>query len=368
MTSVNEQEKQDGSLLAVDQYMRWVSGCSPLSDEEIMQLVERIERGKAERGRPFPDAQVLVQAQAARERLIQGYQRLVVFLASRWVRRADKVEFLDVVQEGNLGLLHLLEHYDLRKVDSVGSMAAACIRHAMCRLIRDRHEVLRLPGNLSEAIWRMRRVEAELCVELGREPTTSEVAQQLGMSTQAVRSLVVAQEHRCVESVEALVCHGETDHQVQLSSLFPQRSLLEEQQGEQMALQLAQVLETALTAHQRQIVVWCYGLEGERLTHKQIAHRLGVSEPAVGDAQRRARQKLERALGWAYGTWRGVEMDGLYTASQAAACLGMARATFQTWVRQGKIRRYAAAGSRVGRYSQREIQALAAARQQKPVL
>src|SRR5205823_14580837 len=95
-------EEQDVSLMALDQYIRQVRWLEPLTPEEEAQLIARIERGKQERGQPQPNAWRLSLAQAARERLIEGYLPWVIHLAKGYVSRARGLELLDLVQEGNL--------------------------------------------------------------------------------------------------------------------------------------------------------------------------------------------------------------------------------------------------------------------------
>src|SRR6266567_7154782 len=113
--SMSNQEEQDVSLMALDQYIRQVRWLEPLTTEEEAQLLARIERGKHEKRQPQPNAWRLFLAQAARERLVEGYLPWVIHLAKEYVSRARGMQLLDLLQEGNVGLLHAIEHNDVSK-------------------------------------------------------------------------------------------------------------------------------------------------------------------------------------------------------------------------------------------------------------
>src|SRR5947209_2588770 len=91
--------------------MRLVNWTPRLSDEEIIQLLQRIARGKTEQTKACPDAQVLAQAKEARDHLVVGLQRLVMWNATRCHRRSQRMELLDLIQEGNVGLLEAIERH-----------------------------------------------------------------------------------------------------------------------------------------------------------------------------------------------------------------------------------------------------------------
>src|SRR5437588_5762860 len=105
---------QDVPLSAIEQYLRGVKSAAPLLEEEEAQLLLRIELGKVEQAKSFPDASALRASEQARDRLIEGYQPLLIGLARRYVRHCREMELLDLVQEGNVGLLHALEKFDGR--------------------------------------------------------------------------------------------------------------------------------------------------------------------------------------------------------------------------------------------------------------
>src|SRR5690348_14274706 len=101
--------------MALDQYMRQVRWLEPLTAEEEARLIACIERGKHEKRQPHPNAWRLSLAQAARERLVEGYQPWVIHLAKGFLSRARGMELLDLIQEGNIALLQAIEHNDVSK-------------------------------------------------------------------------------------------------------------------------------------------------------------------------------------------------------------------------------------------------------------
>src|SRR5437667_1145021 len=110
-----DQDDQHISLLALDQYMRWVKWTPELTLEEEGQLLERVERGKQEQLKLCPDRQVLEEAKQARDRLVAGFQPLVIHIASTYRYRVRSMELMDLNQEGNVGLLQAIDVNDKSK-------------------------------------------------------------------------------------------------------------------------------------------------------------------------------------------------------------------------------------------------------------
>src|SRR5579864_6042019 len=128
---IGSQDDEHASLLAVDQYFRWLHWSPALPQEEETRLIEVIERGKHEQRRVSPDAQVLAAAKEARDRLVESFQGLVIHIAYQMIYRFQHLELLDVIQEGNLGLLRAIEENDPKKGYPLRSLAGACIRYAI---------------------------------------------------------------------------------------------------------------------------------------------------------------------------------------------------------------------------------------------
>jgi DNA-directed RNA polymerase sigma subunit (sigma70/sigma32) len=125
-------EEREISLMAIDQYLRQVRWTAPLPDEEEARLMAYVERGKAEYVKSCPDEQVLADAKRARDRLVEGYQRLVMYLARRFLYYARRLELSDLIQEGNLGLMEAIERHDVR----TGYRLSALAWRRVCQMER----------------------------------------------------------------------------------------------------------------------------------------------------------------------------------------------------------------------------------------
>ena len=358
----------DMPLDAKRQYRVAVNYMQKCTEAERLVLAAQIERGKAEQQQPFPDGAVLEEARVARDLLVEDFQPLVMYMATVWQGRFRHLEWLDLVQEGNLAVLRMLDYYNLLEVVVLRGLAAACIRHAFYRLLYG-DGVLHMPEGMVKGTAQLGWVTSHLLHALGREPTLTELAQAMGLSEQQVSELLQAKEQSRVESLQNLLeANEESDgdggesywHVV---SLYPVEVVEDSRQVQAEAL-LWQSFEAVLTERQRQVVVRHWGLgEYEPRSYQVIAQEFGLSEGAVRGACADALKKLKRFLAMTYGEITGQVLEGYYTEGQAVARLGITQMMFRNFIRDGKITRYAAPGARY-LYAQREIEALALARAQ----
>src|SRR5690349_20588879 len=162
----------DVPLSAIEQYLRGVKTTAPLLQGEEAQLLQSIELGKVEQEKHLPDVCILCTAEQALSRLIEGYQPLLVGLSKRYVRHCRTMELLDLVQEGNLGLLQAVEKYDSRVgLGSFRTWAFSWVRGMMLIALWQYEGAIRLPQEKARAVRRLKMVHAQLCTVLGREPT-----------------------------------------------------------------------------------------------------------------------------------------------------------------------------------------------------
>src|SRR2546423_8020884 len=156
----NQEEQGSISLMALDQYIREVRWLEPLTEEEEAQLLARIERGKYERRQLQPNAWRLSLAQAARERLVKGSLPWVIHLAKEYVSRARSMQLLDLIQEGNLGLLAAIEHNDVSKGYPLRALVTAYVRGGIVDALRERDGMGRIPDRTVRQLRLRRKAHA----------------------------------------------------------------------------------------------------------------------------------------------------------------------------------------------------------------
>ena len=263
-------------LTAKEQYMREVRQISQLSDEEAAHLLLCIERGE--------------NVKQSRDRLIEGYQPLVIGLAKRYIRYCQHVELLDLVQEGNLGLFQALDKYDRTLCGSSFVVwAFSWIRGMMLTALWQHEGAIRIPLKKARAIREMNTVNARLLAQLHREPTIAETAQEMKLAEQDVRELIVLQEQHVV----SISTYSLDDEDVSLEDILPDTSYTP-------SLPVSSALEkalAALTERERLVVRLRFGFDdGQARTQREVAHLLNVALSTVATIDRKAQMRLRKAL------------------------------------------------------------------------
>jgi RNA polymerase sigma factor (sigma-70 family) len=288
------------STLAIDQYRRevaWIE-TEPLTVEEETRLLQRVQRGKVERSKPCPNPWVLSEAKHARDRLIEVYQPVVIKAAQRYARRAKSHELLDLVQEGNLGLMRALDRDDLVRMEQRRGFLYEKIRYAILSAVRDRDELVRLPIQVDAALSKMRKARGLVAERIGRHPTRKEVASALQATEQEVSQLQQWERCRYVESLNVLLCEQDAEDWVQVTSLYEAHA----QTGSAFhhcSTLLAQALVTVLSPRQQEVIRLRYGFEGRQgdgLGQRKVAQLLGVLDSSVYKSERAAKEKLRQVL------------------------------------------------------------------------
>jgi RNA polymerase primary sigma factor len=245
-----------------------------LNAAEEIELAKRIERGDME----------------AKDRLINSNLRLVVSLARRYQGTTDLC-FLDLIQEGILGLIRAAEKFDWRKGFRFSTYATLWIRQAIQRGIADRGRSIRLPVNVAQRERKVARVERELTVKLGRDPTTEEIAEAAELSVDAVRELQEAT--RVVTSLDRPV--GDEGGEASLGDLMAAEGPAPEEEvhlSNQQAV-VREIVDT-LPDPDRRVIQLRYGLDGdaEPQTLARIGNELGLSPDRISQIERRALGRL----------------------------------------------------------------------------
>jgi RNA polymerase primary sigma factor len=253
-------------------YLKEIGRVPLLSTEEEIELAMRIMDGDA----------------AAKQRLSEANLRLVVSIAKRYVGRG--MQFLDLIQEGNLGLIKAVEKFDYTKGFKFSTYATWWIRQAITRAIADQARTIRIPVHMVETINKVKKVSSQLLHRNGHEPTAEEIAQELDMPVDKVREIMrVAQEP---VSLETPIGEEEDSH---LGDFIPDdeapapadaasHTLLKEQLGD--------VLST-LTAREEKVLRLRFGLEdGRPRTLEEVGKEFDVTRERIRQIEAKALRKL----------------------------------------------------------------------------
>ena len=249
-----------------------------------------------EHTRSCPDPQLLQDAQQARDRLVAGYQPLVLFFAQLYRHRFQRLEMLDLIQEGNIGLLLAIDGHTVGKGHFTG-LASCCIRHAMWQAYYESERFIRVSQKVRVRLSKLAKAERELALGLERAPTSVELAKAIGQSAHKIEELLTWREQAEVESLHQLLIDEEAEDKYAFTNLFeaPPES------GECVEREAAvrQAIAEVLSPKQQRVVHWRYGFDGETgklRTCEEVAAQLGVSFTLVARYDRQARQLLHGAL------------------------------------------------------------------------
>ena len=256
----------------VRMYLKEIGKVPLLTAEEELEIAQRMAAGDEE----------------ARKKLSESNLRLVVSIAKRYVGRG--MQFLDLIQEGNLGLIKAVEKFDYSKGYKFSTYATWWIRQAITRAIADQARTIRIPVHMVETINKLIRVSRQLLQEYGREPTPEEIAKEMGVSEEKVREITkIAQEP---VSLETPIGEEEDSH---LGDFIPDDDAPAPADAAAFTLlkeQLMNVLST-LTPREEMVLKLRFGLEdGRARTLEEVGREFKVTRERIRQIEAKALRKL----------------------------------------------------------------------------
>lgn len=256
-------------------YLKEIGRVPLLTPDEEVQLALDIQKGGKD-------------GERAKQRLSEANLRLVVSIAKRYVGRG--MQFLDLIQEGNLGLIKAVEKFDYRKGYKFSTYATWWIRQAITRAIADQARTIRIPVHMVETINKLIRVSRQLLQELGREPTPEEISEEMGMPVDRVREILkISQEP---VSLETPIGEEEDSH---LGDFIQDDNVPVPAEAASFTLlreQLVEVLGT-LTEREQKVLRLRFGLDdGRARTLEEVGKEFNVTRERIRQIEAKALRKL----------------------------------------------------------------------------
>lgn len=256
----------------IREYLKEIGSIALLTPEEESDLARRKSEGDVEAGR----------------RLVEANLRLVVSIAKRYTGRG--MSFLDLVQEGNLGLMKAVEKFDYAKGYRLSTYATWWVKQSITRSLADQSRTIRLPVHMVEAVNKIRRAQRSLSVKLGREPSMEEVAEEVNMSEKRVAELIQASGDTV--SLETPVGDEEGSNLGDFVADDANASTEDKAESFLLREEIDSMLQ-GLNPREREVIILRFGLEtGHPLTLEEVGKRFNVTRERIRQIETAALRKL----------------------------------------------------------------------------
>ena len=268
----------------VRMYLKEIGRVPLLSADEEIVLAKQIEAG-AEEDATYKEIQL---SKKAKKKLVDANLRLVVSIAKRYVGRG--MLFLDLIQEGNLGLIKAVDKFDYTKGYKYSTYATWLIRQAITRAIADQARTIRIPVHMVETINKLIRISRQLLQDKGREPTPEEIAEGMGITAERVREIQkIAQEP---VSLETPIGEEEDSH---LGDFIEDQDAVAPDDAASYILLQEQIEDvfTCLTDREQQVLILRFGLkDGKPRTLEEVGQHFNVTRERIRQIEGKALTKL----------------------------------------------------------------------------
>jgi RNA polymerase primary sigma factor len=273
----------------VRMYLKEIGRVPLLTMDEEKQLAMAIEAGDLERQKNGQaQSRIIDSGDIAKQKLTEANLRLVVSIAKKYVGRG--MLFLDLIQEGNLGLIRAVEKFDYRKGYKFSTYATWWIRQAITRALADQARTIRIPVHMVETINRLIKISRQLLQELGRDPTVEEIAHEMGLTPEKVREVIKISQEPI--SLETPIGEEEDSH---LGDFIEDQEAIAPAEAASVMLlkeKMADVLKN-LTERERKVLVLRFGLEdGHQRTLEEVGQEFGVTRERIRQIEAKALRKL----------------------------------------------------------------------------
>jgi RNA polymerase primary sigma factor len=274
----------------VRMYLREIGRVPLLSTVEEVRLARRMERGRLEllKSPLSRDFRIVEDGEEAQRRLTEANLRLVVSVAKKYIGRG--MTLLDMIQEGNIGVIRAVEKFDYTKGYKFSTYATWWIRQAITRAIADQARTIRIPVHMVETIGRLTRISRRLLQELGREPTSDEIAEQMEISADKVREIIKYSQEPV--SIDYPLNDEEDSH---LSDLLEDPTAVAPADAASHQLlkeQVEDVLES-LTERERKVLQLRFGLDdGRSRTLEEVGKEFHVTRERIRQIEAKALRRL----------------------------------------------------------------------------